>query len=129
MHTNREVAEVRGLLDRAERNFPSPQSADDLSDALYLIEDLLDASPDPETSTLLNNLRGSHTRRLLERLCDLRAEDFETTYHYLVLLLVTLRPTFDELREQEPELALAFDACLGKHGPSLKSAAAMIDRG
>ena len=63
------------------------------------------------------------------RLADVNPRDFEVWFHYAVLLLIKMKPEFDALRTEHPDLGVLFDRCMGAHGTALQAAAAKLSDG
>ena len=125
-----EIAEAVALLERAEREFPSQQSADAFSEAFDLLNDALDfAQPDEVAQNYVRNVKYAHCKRIAGRLAEVNRGDFEVWFHYAVLLLVKMKPEFDTLRAEHPDLGVLFDRCMGVHGAVLQAAAVKIANG
>lgn len=121
---NAEIAAAVTLLERAECEFPSQQSADAFSDAFDLLDDVLACdSPGDAAVNYIGNVKYAHCKRIASRLADVDARDFEVWFHYAVLLLVTMKAEFEALRAAHPDLGRLYDQCMGRHGAALQSAA------
>jgi hypothetical protein len=127
---NAEISAAVALLERAEREFPSQQSADAFSEAFDVLNDMLACdSPDESTSLYISNVKYAHCKRIAARLAEVDLSDFEVWFHYAVLLLVKMKSEFDTLRIQHPDLGTLYDRCMGRHGTSLQTAAAKLSDG
>ncbi len=121
---NPEIGDALALLEEAERDFPSQGSADGISEAFDALNDILACDePDAATTQYIGNLKYAHCRRIAIRLADVDKRDFEVWYHYVVLLLVKMKPEIERMRAEHPDLGQLYDRCLGRHGASLKMAA------
>ncbi|MDH3716213.1 MAG: hypothetical protein OET44_20475 [Gammaproteobacteria bacterium] len=127
---NAEIDTAVALLERAESEFPSQQSADSFSEAFDALNDIIAYdSPGDSVSRYISNVKYAHCRRIATRLVEVDPGDFEVWFHYAVLLLVKMKIEFDTLRIQHPDLGLLYDRCMGRHGTSLQAAAAKLADG
>ena len=74
---------------------------------------------DERTRTFIGNVKYAHARRLLARLRDVDMSDTSLWFHYLVLLLIKMRPEFERLRTDHPDLGEVFDQCSAAHREQL----------
>jgi hypothetical protein len=98
----RDIAEARQLLERAEHESDPEQECERIEEALILLETAED--PTPAQAELIANLRTSYARRFLGRVSRLKKSTFETWSYYLSIL-ENLAPEIDALAAEDPQLA------------------------
>jgi len=119
---NAEIGVAVALLENAERDFPSQQSADAFSEAFDMLNDLLEYDPPgAAASRYISNVKYAHCKRLVTRLADVDPADFEVWFHYAALLLVKMKTEFDVLRAHHPDVGRLYDQCVRRHGAALEA--------
>lgn len=115
-----EIREADHLLQTAERSFPSEESAEEFSEAFEILNDYLDnRSPVAAVENFIVNVKLSYTRSTLNNLNEINTKDVDIFFHYLVVLILKMKPEVDALRMQHPDLGTAFDSCRERFKPQL----------
>lgn len=113
-----EIAEATQLLEGYERSAAHNADARDFSAAVEMLDDYLDENPQSIHRQFIENLRLSHTRRMLQKLSSLPPGDFSSMEH-LCLVLVTVRKEAENVMQRHPDLQRAYDALLKAWGEPL----------
>ena len=114
MPASTDIAEARKLLERAERESDPEQETRHIDEALLLLEEADD--PTPEEIRLIANLRLSYARRLLAQMPKLKAVSFEVWLFYFNVL-VQLADEVQALTTADPALAANRREFLERWGP------------
>jgi hypothetical protein len=100
-----DIEDARNLLEKAEYESDPKFKMIYLTDAIEIIDSYIDdPSIENDTTVYINNLKVSHTRRLLNQLVSLREIEIEVWLGYMLLLFTKLE---DEVKDvTETDLAL-----------------------
>jgi len=111
-----EIDRAVGLLEKAERAMPSCESAEDYKEAFDLLNYLpKSAELSGELSTYIANVKNSHARRILERVCEIDPSNIEQWFPYILLVMLTLKKEVAMLRLTHPDLGESFDRFAKTH--------------
>ena len=107
-----DVKEAEDLLKGAESSFPSEQSAKDFKEAFQLLSDYIDIDrPDENVTTFVTNLKYSYARTILVRLNQIHDNDFDLFIHYIIVLFISAKSEFQDLRTSHPDIGETYDNC------------------
>lgn len=110
-----DVREAVTLLEAAEADFPSNDSADAFSEAWVLLDDCCTGGvTDTELADYLANVRLSYTRRLVTGTLTLPLANSALWLPYVALLHGPMGDEVQRLRALEPELLSALDQRLAR---------------
>ena len=123
MSVSADISEARMLLERAERESDPEQETRNIEEALFLLEQADD--PTPEESRLIANLRLSYARRLLNQVPNLKSATFEVWLFYFNVL-VNLASEVATLTRADPMLAANRQEFVAMWGPEVLAA---VERG
>lgn len=106
------IKEAEELLKGAESNFPSERSASDFKEAFLLLADYVDVNqPEERIKTFVANLKYSYARTILAKLVQIQDEEFDLFIHYIIVLFVSAKAEFEDLRKTHPDLGTSYDEC------------------
>ena len=120
MPASLDIAQARKLLERAERESDPEQETRHIEEALRLLDEADDATP--EETRLIGNLRLSYARRLLTQMPNLRSVSFEVWLFYFNVLAELAREV-QALIADDPALAANREQVLAMWGPDVVGAA------
>ncbi len=100
----REIDEARVLLERAERELDPALKMPILLKAIEQLDACAEEDISPSERTLVENLRLSHTRRLLTQLIALESASMDVWLGYTGLLLFFLKDEVDLVVKEDAQL-------------------------
>lgn len=118
MTAERDIAEARALLERAEKESDPEQECERIEEALVLLET---ADPTPPQEELIANVRMAYARRFLGRISRLKKSTFEVWSYYLAIL-ENLAPEIEALTAEDEALAENRRAFVEMWGPEVQAA-------
>lgn len=108
------------MLERAERESDPEQETNHIEEALLLLDNADD--PTPDETRLIANLRLSYARRLLTQMPKLKSASFEVWLFYFNIL-VQLAREVETLTATDPNLAANRQDFVAMWGPDALAAA------
>ncbi|MCG8433794.1 MAG: hypothetical protein MJA83_07180, partial [Gammaproteobacteria bacterium] len=110
-----DISEAEELLKVAETEFPSSRSANDFREAFQLLTDFIELEkPEQEIQTFVRNLKYSYARTILAKLNQVHENEFDLFLHYIVVLFVSAKSEFEDIRKSHPDLGRSYDECREK---------------
>ncbi len=124
-----DITEADQLLQAAEHTFPSKESAKKFERAFEILNGYLEGeNPGTEVRNFIINLKLSYTRSTLTKLNEIDINDFNIFIHYFFVLMLTMKPEFDVVRMQYPDLGAAYDSCREKFKPQIDDLYNLVKR-
>ena len=107
-----EIREAIELLESYEQTQASYADAKEFMLAIETLEDYLTDHPETPHRQFIQNLRFSHTRRMLQRLASVNKADAGASIDHIVMIVHTVKNEAEKLMELYPELRKDFDALI-----------------
>jgi hypothetical protein len=106
-----DIEDARNFLEKAEYESDPKLKIIHLTDAIDIIDSYIhDLSTENDTTVYINNLKVSHTRRLLNQLVSLREIEIEVWLGYLLLLFTKLEDEVKNVTENDLALKKNLDS-------------------
>ena len=105
-----EIREAAELLETWERSVNDVAAAKGFSEAVQMLDEYLEAEPDTPHRAFIQNLKLSHTRRLLQQLAQLDRRDFGLWLEYAVSALAVVERETESVLAARPGLKADLEA-------------------
>ena len=125
MTNPRSVPEIRDaaqLLETWEQSVGDVDAARGFSEAVQMLDDYLEAEPGTPHRAFIQNLKLSHTRRLLQQLAQLERRDFGLWLEYAVTALAVVEREAASVLAARPDLKADLDAFQERWGDTVAQA-------
>lgn len=111
MNIPSDIEDARNFLEKAEYESDPKFKMNYLTDAIDIIDSYIDdPSTENDTTVYINNLKLSHTRRLINQLVSLREIEIEVWLEYIYLLLIKLEDEVKNVTENDLALKKNLDS-------------------
>ena len=119
-----EIIEARSLLEDAEKEINPKRKVDKLKEGIELMDLYVEENSNisEDTKTNIENMRRSHTRRLLSQLVSIEQIEIEIWLDYIILLITKLKKEKDYSIENDPELKKNYDNFYSVYSEELNQA-------
>src|SRR5258708_16580768 len=107
-----EIREAIALLEGYEQAALTYQSAKEFTLAIETLDDYLSDNPDSPHRQLIQNLRFSYTRRMLQRLSSINKAEASVSLQHILMVVHTVKSEAERLMRDYPDLKGDFDALL-----------------
>jgi hypothetical protein len=128
----REVPEIReaiALFEAWEASINDLNAAKGFTEAVQILDDFLESEPETPHRTFVQNLKISHTRRLLQQLAKLDKADFSLWLEYAVSAVAVVSNEAESLIKANPDLEADFASFQKVWGSAVTDALHRIQRG
>jgi len=117
----REITEAVEMLDEFDKSLPSVEKIDYFEDGIQLLNDYLADNPETPHATFINNLKTTHTKRLLQFLTTIDSSNM-VSWLKVTIALFEAKDEMEKLAETYPDLKTDYDKFIDewKGTPELK---------
>jgi hypothetical protein len=124
-----EIREAIALFEAWEASINDLDAAKGFTEAVQILDDLLESDPDTPHRTFIHNLKISHTRRLLQQLAKVDKADFSLWLEYAVSAVAVVSHEAESLMKANPELEADFASFQKVWGSAVTDALHRMQRG